>query len=604
MPPQAAPGFASKLARIGALVATYLRILPTKVSNSTTLLPFAQMDDKAIDLQLSRIISAVEYTTIFTTIVPKPTAKADVTSTTEAPVVTVTQEASQDVNMGGFPGGKIFGALEIIIALGVLVGVLLLIMGIILCDRRRKSKKRKQASERVHKRMTEKSEPPSENSQASQPPMDARLPGNIWPRMAEQNQTVHDYWHQDATRQKQAWEQVPPGGMPPAIDCSQKSKVLLQEPTPVFAILYDVRSCRPSSHRVPPPEEIYRMAWEYGQRAVPYLYGLYVQREVGQAVTQQKASFKEMQEGIHRFLELVERKEVRLVPGAFNSTPSYINYFQSAALCTLTFAVMDVAQGIRRVGAALESIQSEIAIGNLMNIQGWGVGGFGGYIYRFVQNEMAAFDGTRGDEDEVHHYFYVWHPNNDWYTAFEERQAENALGPNFGGYHHDLPTLYLRMRADRQALIETTEFGRTAVFHLVIPAYQPLVVDSAFKFAEELFPLMVTGTRHRGTDMVWLALDQHIHEERPTLQFVSILPDAREEFGRHCMDTTLYSVAGGIACVVTGTVFLPCAPAADIALNCFLSTYGLSIATFFAAGILSNAIGEDIQVLGRAMFLV
>ncbi|CAG1973691.1 unnamed protein product [Fusarium graminearum] len=79
------------------------------------------MDDKAIELQLSRIISASEYTTIFTTIVPKPTAKADATATTEIPVVTVTQEAAQsDVSSGGLPGGKIFGALEIIIALGVL----------------------------------------------------------------------------------------------------------------------------------------------------------------------------------------------------------------------------------------------------------------------------------------------------------------------------------------------------------------------------------------------------------------------------------------------------------------------------------------------------
>ncbi|CEI67426.1 hypothetical protein FVEN_g11596 [Fusarium venenatum] len=174
------------------------------------------MDNKAIELQLSRIISAVESTTIFTTIIPKPTAKADGTATTEIPVVTVTQEASQsDVSSGGLPGGKIFGALEIIIALGVLVGVLLMIMGIILCDRRRKSKKRKRASARVQKRMTEKSEPPSEtSSQRSRSPTDPRSVEAVWPRMAEQNQTVQEYWNNDATRQNQAWQQGP-GGMPP-----------------------------------------------------------------------------------------------------------------------------------------------------------------------------------------------------------------------------------------------------------------------------------------------------------------------------------------------------------------------------------------------------
>lgn len=79
------------------------------------------MDDQAIELQLSRIISAVEYTTISTSIVPKGTALAEAgTTTAEAPVVTVTQESSSDNHDSGLPGGKIFGALEIIIALGVL----------------------------------------------------------------------------------------------------------------------------------------------------------------------------------------------------------------------------------------------------------------------------------------------------------------------------------------------------------------------------------------------------------------------------------------------------------------------------------------------------
>ncbi|CAG7555889.1 unnamed protein product [Fusarium equiseti] len=164
------------------------------------------MDDLALELQVSRIINAVESTTIFTTIFPNPTAKADYTTTQDAPVVTVTQEANQN-DTGGLPGGKIFGALEIIIALGALVGVLLLIMGIILCDRRRKSKKRKRASARVQKRMTEKTNPPAANSEASVPPTESRLPASIWPRMADKNQAVQDYWQDDTSRQQQqGWQ--------------------------------------------------------------------------------------------------------------------------------------------------------------------------------------------------------------------------------------------------------------------------------------------------------------------------------------------------------------------------------------------------------------
>ncbi|EGU76578.1 hypothetical protein FOXB_12877 [Fusarium oxysporum f. sp. conglutinans Fo5176] len=155
------------------------------------------MEDAALDLQLSRIISAVEQTTIFTTIVPKPTAQSE-----------VTQESNSDNGSSGLPGTKIFGALEIIIALGVLAGVLLLIMSIILCDRRRKSK-RKRAAERAQNRMTDKSEP----LEGHQQPSGARLPESIWPRMADKNQAVHDYWHSETLRQKQGWNQGQQAGV-------------------------------------------------------------------------------------------------------------------------------------------------------------------------------------------------------------------------------------------------------------------------------------------------------------------------------------------------------------------------------------------------------
>ncbi|KAH7205091.1 hypothetical protein BKA60DRAFT_640752 [Fusarium oxysporum] len=95
-------------------------------------------------------------------------------------------------------------------------------------------------------------------------------------------------------------------------------------------------------------------------------------------------------------------------------------------------------------------------IANVARVQGWGHGGFGAYVHRFVQNEMAAVDGT---QDGQHHFFYVWHPDSDWYPAFEGRQAEDLLGPAFGGYHHDLATICLRMRADRELLSKRPIMG-------------------------------------------------------------------------------------------------------------------------------------------------
>ncbi|KAK2666462.1 hypothetical protein RAB80_018119 [Fusarium oxysporum f. sp. vasinfectum] len=197
------------------------------------------------------------------------------------------------------------------------------------------------------------------------------------------------------------------------------------------------------------------------------------------ALRQQERTFQEMQDALTQLLNDIQAREIRVVPNAFNSTPAFLAYFQAAALGSISLVLLDVASAIRRVGASLDAIRSELEIANVARVQGWGHGGFGAYVHRFVQNEMAAVHGT---QDGQHHFFYVWHPDSDWYPAFEGRQAEDPLGPAFGGYHHDLATICLRMRADREALIATTDYGRAAVFHLVIPAYYPLVMDHPIAF--------------------------------------------------------------------------------------------------------------------------
>ncbi|CZR49793.1 uncharacterized protein FPRO_16002 [Fusarium proliferatum ET1] len=217
------------------------------------------------------------------------------------------------------------------------------------------------------------------------------------------------------------------------------------------------------------------------------------------ASRQQEQTYQEVRDALPQLLSGIHAREIRVVPNAFNSTPAFLAYFEAAALGSISLVLLDVASAIRRVGASLDAIRSELEIANVARVQGWGHGGFGTYVHRFVQNEMAAVDGT---QDGQHHCFYVWHPDSDWYPAFEGRQAEDPLGPAFGGYHHDLATICLRMRADREALIATTDYGRAAVFHLVIPAYYPLVMDHPIAFADELLPLIVTGGRHRGTDLV------------------------------------------------------------------------------------------------------
>ncbi|KAF4331709.1 hypothetical protein FBEOM_14525 [Fusarium beomiforme] len=291
----------------------------------------------------------------------------------------------------------------------------------------------------------------------------------------------------------------------------------------------------------------------------------------------------------------------RDVFNAFNSTPAFLAYFEAAALGSIPFVLLDLASAIKRVGASRDAIRSELEIANVARVQGWGHGGFRAYVHRFVQNEMAAVDGT---QDGQHHFFYVWHPDSDWYPNFEGRQAEDPLGPAFRGYHHDLATICLRMRADREALIATTDYGHVAVFHLVIPAYYPLVMDHPIAFADELLPLVVTGGRHRGTDLVWLALYRSPNRERPHLNFVSLLP---QNDGNLAMTGGYVGFVGSLfglaGCGLASAAFPPCAPVAAALCEPFVATMIAGATTTWSGVIFDLCTRETTQVLGNPIFL-
>ncbi|KAI8648810.1 hypothetical protein NCS56_01496800 [Fusarium sp. Ph1] len=345
-----------------------------------------------------------------------------------------------------------------------------------------------------------------------------------------------------------------------------------------------------------------QLAGQYGLPAVLWLYQLLNQRREGKAWRQQEKTFQEMQDALPQLLNRIQAREIRVVPNAFNSTPAFLAYFEAAALGSIPLALLDLTSAIKRVGESLDAIRSELEIANVDRVQGWGHGGFGAYVHRFVQNEMAAVDGA---QDGQHHFFYVWHPDSDWYPAFEGRQIQNPVGPAFGGYHYDLATICLRMRADREALIATTDYGRAAVFHLVIPSYYPLVMDHPIAFADELLPLVITGGRHRGTDLVWFDLRQDPDEERLHLNFVGILPQNDKCLATRAgiVGTMAWSFGTLVCCSLAPAVFPPCAPVAA-SMIVSLQAPGMACMTVLMSGAAYDALAqENIQILGNPIFL-
>lgn len=342
-------------------------------------------------------------------------------------------------------------------------------------------------------------------------------------------------------------------------------------------------------------EQALEIAKRYGPPALLYLQQLLNGRREGKAWEKQGQTFEQIKDALPQLLQDIQTREIKVVPQAFNSTPTFVEYFQTAALGTITLALLDIARSIRRVGASLEAIQSELAISNVAKVQGWDEGGFGAYVHRFVGNEMAAVRGQK------HQFFYLWHPDTDWYPAFEGSQTANPLGPTFGGYHHDLATICLRMSSDRRALIATTDYGHAAVFHLIIPAYYPLVIDRPVTFAQELLPLVITGVRHRGTDLVWFALRQRL--EGLHLNHVSIL----RESGNWAIEGGVWgsfgSCFGMAGCATASIAFPPCAPVAGtLAATFYAAGVGSSLAA--GAGIVYDAVTRETdEVLGNPIFL-
>nr|ANF07009.1 hypothetical protein FVEG_03182 [Fusarium verticillioides] len=343
--------------------------------------------------------------------------------------------------------------------------------------------------------------------------------------------------------------------------------------------------------------QLAQLVWEHGPSAAKGFLALWIQRKEGKAAAQKEMMYKEMEKAIPKLLEIIEKKEIQLVTNAFNSTPDLIAYFQSAAVGAVPLILLDVAQSIKRIGAGLDGIKDELAISNMAKVQGWAGHGFGTYVHRFVQSEMAPVEGRSMGES---HFFYVWNPDTDWYPDFERRQKEDPLGPNFGGYHHDLATICVRMRADRQALLATSEGNNNAVFHIIIPTYYPIAMETPIIFAAELFPLTITGSRHRGTDLVWFNLGEHPSFPNPQLEFIGVLPLVQSSLRAAATVTFWASSFGCAASAIAAVAFPPFAPVVGAAyMPCWITAV---VSGWVGDAEHERKVRREAYVLGDAIF--
>ncbi|KAE8353512.1 hypothetical protein BDV28DRAFT_148012 [Aspergillus coremiiformis] len=104
-------------------------------------------------------------------------------------------------------------------------------------------------------------------------------------------------------------------------------------------------------------------------------------------------------------------------------------------------------------------------------------------------------------------WFFVYHPDTDWTYHFEEKlRTKGLLGRNFVGVVHDLDALVAFMGSVRDVYGDRYPGRQAPFFHLVVPAYEPIVIPTPLLIPEKVRPFRIEGDIHRGTSLVWMNL--------------------------------------------------------------------------------------------------
>ena len=162
-----------------------------------------------------------------------------------------------------------------------------------------------------------------------------------------------------------------------------------------------------------------------------------------------------------------------------------------------TFQADQIAQELR-------GIANKITISNNIQVQGsGGADGFATHVRDFIdlKTDQYAKDGRN-------HRFLVYHPDTQWHGAFRRLlQDRGPLDESFCGITNDLFALcrwMLCMRVELQEQGQGQDKPNQVQFHVLIPAYQTLVIPRPFVLHRALFPLTFEGEVANGEPLVWL----------------------------------------------------------------------------------------------------
>lgn len=118
------------------------------------------------------------------------------------------------------------------------------------------------------------------------------------------------------------------------------------------------------------------------------------------------------------------------------------------------------------------------------------------------------------DTDEISHWFFVYHPDTIWTPGFHRLVMARGLHRRFCGHSSQLDAAVVFMLAARDYSERSARHAgkhgkqnRGIRLHLLIPAYQPVLIKDPVKFPDALGDFVVHGKIHNSTPLVWINID-------------------------------------------------------------------------------------------------
>ncbi|RTE83014.1 hypothetical protein BHE90_002411 [Fusarium euwallaceae] len=255
-----------------------------------------------------------------------------------------------------------------------------------------------------------------------------------------------------------------------------------------------------------------KMASKVGSQAMPIIktvqagHGIF---KLGNAVTNvndfvSKASG--VADSVQKFIP-----EMQVMGESFCDSMEIFTYFAMAATtigigANLVLAYQGI-QALHLIAAKLDNISTNLAAQAALTAQRH----FPRYVYSMIQERLSQTT----DDPACDHWFFLFHPDNDWYPEFYHLLESNSPGPRFCGYTNQIDTIFIFMLAARRRIEERARRARREGrsfrhirLHLLIPAYQTILIFEALRIPEEIGDFIMEGRINSNREFVWLNLPE------------------------------------------------------------------------------------------------